>query len=111
MSTGTVYNGHDNVVPILLTDEGEPANLRNMTKVQVMLAGQSFDSDVNPAMFDLAAREDGIIGLKFGAAELPADDHPMRVVVFDNANPKGIVWLHERDAVKRNLRVVSSDPQ
>lgn len=111
MSTGTVYNGHDNVVPLLLTDDGAPVDLSNMTKVQVTLAGQSFDSDVNPAMFDLAAREDGIISLKFGAAELPANDHPMRVVVFDNGNPDGIVWLHEQDALQRNLRVVSSDPE
>lgn len=106
MANGVVYNGRDNIVPLLLTDNDVAHDLSNMTKCQISVAGQEFDSVINSELFDLGAVEDGIIGLKFGAAGIIPGQYKIGVVVFDTANENGIAWQHEDNLGAKQIKVL-----
>lgn len=107
MTTGVIYLGHDNVVPLLFKDGDDPVDLSGMTKIAVKISSLEKNSEDDPDLFDLTEKADGKIGLKFGDLDtLPAAEHEIRVTIYDATNDDGIVWIHEDNTIPLKLKVI-----
>ncbi len=87
----TIYPGRANTIELELTDDGKPIDHTLLSRVDVVLGGQTFDSLASPALFDLTRSTH--IELKLAAAGLTAGRYSATLIVYDTVNyVGGFVW-------------------
>lgn len=100
MDANVVYQGRNNAPVLHFTDDGIDYSLENATKIEIRLAGQSFNTIDDADKFDVAEFAQGKLALKFGGLDISDGHHPLTVIFFDAANPDGFVWVNEDDIEK-----------
>lgn len=87
-----VYLGRDNIIALELDIDKAAIVHTTVTRCQLYVgkAATVVDSNVNPTWFNFTIANE--ITIKLGASSLPVGRHQTKVVIFDSANPLGIVW-------------------
>ena len=89
-----VYNGRDNAIWVGLRVNRELVDLAEVTKMQLLIAGQVYDSDVHgsgeSSVFDWT-QGDGVLILRLGNLGI-SGFHNTQLVVFSEDNPNGVIW-------------------
>ena len=75
-----------------LTEDGAAVNLANVTRYLLTVGSETVDSDTAPAAFDASAGS-GVLALILGDALSVAGTNYARLVLFDDSNPDGVVWV------------------
>ena len=96
MIVETVYTGRDNTIDLLLKDENGAVDLSSVTRIDIVLleTGDAI-SDSDPVNFPIKWSGTGVTGkvlLQLGDQGIVTGMYTARLVVFDPANPDGIVW-------------------
>lgn len=93
--TEVVYVGHDNVIELELTEDGNTVDLSSVLKVVVDFGAIEIDSDQTAAgIFTWNAQ--GRLTMKLGLVPAIADmvgTHVVRLTVYSAEEPNGVVWL------------------
>ena len=94
MATRIIYTGRDTNTKYQLLDQGQPKDLSNLSKIDLI-----FSSTVKvtgtigttaPLDFSTVSTE---LVLKFSAVTIPSGSYPsIKVVVYDADNPNGLIW-------------------
>lgn len=87
-----IYNGRDNTIDLLFTEDGASILHSAITRVTVTLNDPDntvIDSDINPTAFDWGA---GKMVLIFGHLGLPVGGWNAEFVLYDLGNGSGVVW-------------------
>ena len=87
-----VYNGRDNTIDLLLTEDGVSITHGDITRVVVALNDDDdteIDSSTSPSAFDWA--NDKLI-LSLGGESIPAGSYNADIFVYTSGNPNGIQW-------------------
>ena len=87
----TIYLGHDNTMDLLLTSEGEPADITNTTVATVEFGSTAISSATSPSAFDWSVG-DGVIHLAMGEETIPVGSYNVILTLYDTVNTDGIVW-------------------
>ena len=91
----TVWNGHDNAVELVLTEEGSAIDHRNITRLQVMQVGDDLtltvlaDSNIDTDAFTFTA---GGLTMALGNLGIASGAYPYYLNVFGVDAPHGIIW-------------------
>lgn len=94
----TFYKGYANEVKMTLTENRQPVNLANITKVAMVWSGGSVDSTLNSTEVEKGASD---ITLRLGlTTTLTVGEHDFKVVAFSGDHPQGIVFSEEKVTVK-----------
>ena len=112
MATRIIYTGRDTNTKYQLLDQGQPKDLSNLSKIDLI-----FSSTVKvtgtigttaPLDFSTVSTE---LVLKFSAVTIPSGSYPsIKVVVYDADNPNGLIWGESALVVRDNpFVVVESD--
>ena len=112
MATRIIYTGRDTNTKYQLLDQGQPKDLSNLSKIDLI-----FSSTVKvtgtigttaPLDFSTVSTE---LVLKFSAVTIPSGSYPsIKVVVYDADNPNGLIWGEIALVVRYNpFVVVESD--
>lgn len=97
----TIFNGSDNSIQYVLTDNGVPLiDLSSVTRVVFKIGTTEIDSDVVGSgviwwtdQTDYFGTTTDIVSAALGGQGLTAGSYSnSRITVFDPANPNGIVW-------------------
>ena len=96
-TTEIVYLGHDNTIDLLLKSDGTAVSLSAVTAMTITVGEVTVSSDndaADPITWAKSGYATGEIRLKLGAEILVASNTPYSayLVVYDAANPEGIVW-------------------
>ena len=83
------YKGKGNDVVMSLFNDNVLIIPSSLTKLQFIYQGGSIDSLDSPALFSFEAEG---VRLKFGASDIPPGTYSMKLVVYTNAHPEGVVW-------------------
>lgn len=105
METGVVYLGRDNAPVLVFSDEGGAYDLSSSDKIEVMIAGQTYNTSDNSTLFDVTELEQGRLGLRFGGSGLAPGDHKVTVNVYSSVCPNGYTWADDDDKVPLVIRV------
>ena len=87
-----VYNGRDNTIDLLLTEDGVSITHGDITRVVVALNDDDdteIDSDVDGGAFDWA--NDKLI-LALGGLGITAGSYNADIFIYTSGNPNGIQW-------------------
>ena len=94
MATRIIYTGRDTNTKYQLLDQGQPKDLSNLSKIDLI-----FSSTVKvtgtigttaPLDFSTVSTE---LVLKFSAVTIPSGSYPsIKVVVYDADNHNGLIW-------------------
>ena len=108
MATRIIYTGRDTNTKYQLLDQGQPKDLSNLSKIDLI-----FSSTVKvtgtigttaPLDFSTVSTE---LVLKFSAVTIPSGSYPsIKVVVYDADNPNGLIWGEIALVVRDNPFVV-----
>ena len=108
MATRIIYTGRDTNTKYQLLDQGQPKDLSNLSKIDLI-----FSSTVKvtgtigttaPLDFSTVSTE---LVLKFSAVTIPSGSYPsIQVVVYDADNPNGLIWGEIALVVRDNPFVV-----
>ena len=112
MATRIIYTGRDTNTKYQLLDQGQPKDLSNLSKIDLI-----FSSTVKvtgtigttaPLDFSTVSTE---LVLKFSAVTIPSGSYPsLKVGVYDADNPNGLIWGEIALVVRDNpFVVVESD--
>ena len=94
MATRIIYTGRDTNIKYQLLDQGQPKDLSNLSKIDLI-----FTSTVKvtgtvgtTAPLDYATVPTELV-LKFSDITLPSGSYPsIKLVVYDSDNPNGLIW-------------------
>ena len=90
-----VYNGRDNSVWVGLRVNKVLIDLSDVTKMQLLIKGQVYDSDSlgsgESSVFDWTYG-DGILILRLGNLGIANGFYNAELVVFSEDNPNGVLW-------------------
>ena len=87
-----IYNGRDNTIDLLFTEDGESIQHSLITRIVVNLNDPDstvIDSLVNPEAFDW---DEGKVVLTFGALGLAAGGWDAEFIVYTDSNLSGVLW-------------------
>ena len=111
MATRIIYTGRDTNTKYQLLDQGQPKDLSNLSKIDLI-----FSSTVKvtgtigttaPLDFSTVSTE---LVLKFSAVTIPSGSYPsIKVVVYDADNPNGLIWGEIALVVRDNPFVEASE--
>jgi hypothetical protein len=102
-----VYLNRDNAIKLGLTADGVPINTSGLTRIIAKLTDDdgnvtTFDSNTDVDAFDWTTNTaqvsdtvTGILVMKLQDAVTPptvGDDYTCDLIVYDDANPDGLVW-------------------
>ena len=96
MTTETIYLGHDNIIDLLLTADGEVVDISATTRATAQFGGIYIDSDTSLSAFDWSEGEDGILHLTFGKETILTGTYKVVITLYDPVNPDGVVWDYFR---------------
>jgi len=99
MSVEIVYLGADNVIDLVLLEDGAAVNLGGVTKMSLDFEGTIISSDTSPDAFDWSTGE-GKLSLALGAESIATALYNAKLMVYDAENTNGIVWGKLRIVVK-----------
>lgn len=95
-----VYSGKDNVITLVLSEDGVPISNHTQFTRAVLTVGipgifhgnqiAVFDSQIDSSLFDLTNQTDMTISL--GAAAVPTGRFLCELTVFTAQAPNGVVW-------------------
>lgn len=88
----TVYLGHDNVIDLLLTADGEVSDIATTTRATAVFGSTLIDSETSLSVFDWSEGEDGILRLTFGEETIPVGSYNVVITLYDPAHTDGVVW-------------------
>ncbi len=115
--TEYAYNGADNSIDLVLTEDGAPVDITPTTRmVAILIQGTAevvIDSALVPAGFDWTSQgANGVLIFTPQNAALGlTGEYQLRLKVYDNSNVNGLVWIHETDSVDQvRVRVEDSEP-
>jgi len=94
MATRIIYTGRDTNIKYQLLDQGQPKDLSNLSKIDLI-----FTSTVKvtgtvgtTAPLDYATVPTELV-LKFSDITIPSGSYPsIKLVVYDSDNPNGLIW-------------------
>lgn len=95
--TEHIYDGRDNTMDLILTEDNSAVDLSAVTRMVLTIGGVTFDSDVlgagGSAVFDWTVGA-GQVNFKLGTtANLPAaGNYQASLVVYSPDNTNGIEW-------------------
>jgi len=97
MADEIVYLGRDNIISMIIKEDGVAVNLASVTKMQLVdTYGTVFvDSSVNQGSFDWSEGA-GVLHMTLGDAVVPAGVYAVYLIIFDPTNTNGIVWAGMR---------------
>jgi hypothetical protein len=87
-----VYNGRDNTIDLLLTEDGVSINHDSITRVQLKLnntADTVIDSETSPGVFDWSQ---GKLIISLGNEGVPVGSYNADLYIFDGTNTNGVKW-------------------
>lgn len=85
----TFYQGHNNKVQIIFTEDDVPINLATVTNVEVELEAATFTLLLNPT---LVVKLADVVELRLGASALLVGVYVARVIVYTADAPDGLVF-------------------
>lgn len=83
------YNGRDNGAYVRLSANGVVADLNAITKLEIQVAGQSFNTVDNP---EVVWRDGDKYAVTLGAAGLTPGTYAMEILAYSIDKPLGVVW-------------------
>lgn len=88
-----VYLAHDNAIDLQLKVDGAAVDLAPVTRIVVRDLGCAWEADsaVTAAAFDWAAGG-GVLKLRLGDEPIPPGSYTCYIILYDPANPDGVVW-------------------
>jgi hypothetical protein len=95
MTTEIVYLGHDNIIDLSLTADGEAVDLSSITKMTLSFGELLIESDndvTDPIRWGQSEYDTGEVRLYLGDQSIPAGRYFAPLVVYDSNNIEGIVW-------------------
>lgn len=104
MNTETIYLGRDNSIDLILTVDDVPEPLTAVTKMAVIVGAVTVESTngaTAPIRWAGEGYDTGEVRLVLGMQTIPEGKHEAALVVYDAANPEGVVWTTIRVQVKR----------
>ena len=109
MATRIIYTGRDTNIKYQLLDQGQPKDLSNLSKIDLIFSSTvkvtGTIGTTTPLDFATTSTE---LVLKFGAIIIPSGSYPsIKVVVYDADNPNGLIWGEISLVVRDNPFVVS----
>jgi len=102
-----IYNGRDNTFIVEFQDNGLVVDLSGMSKAQINVASNSYNSVDNAALFDITDKANGRITFILGDQGIVEGEYNATIVLFDAVNTNGIVWMHEDDDEPLILEFIS----
>lgn len=90
-----VYLGHDNSIILILKADEVAADLRGITKMTLTFGATLIESenlDADPIKWARADYETGETRLYLGDEDIDSGAYQSALIVYDAANPEGIVW-------------------
>jgi hypothetical protein len=87
-----IFLGHDNVIDLLLTADGDIVDISNTTRATALFDSTLIDSDTSMSVFDWSEGEDGILHLTFGEESIPTGSYKVVITLYDAVHTDGIVW-------------------
>lgn len=102
--TEHVYTTRDNTIDLELREDGAVVDISAITRVRLELFPKAditqapivVDSTITPTAFDWVTQgAAGVLLLKLGGLALGDAEHLARLVLYDVANPLGLLWTHE----------------
>ena len=108
MATRIIYTGRDTNIKYQLLDQGQPKDLSNLSKIDLIFSSTvkvtGTIGTTTPLDFATTSTE---LVLKFGAIIIPSGSYPsIKVVVYDADNPNGLIWGEIALVVRDNPFVV-----
>ncbi len=98
----TAFLGHDNVVRLRLLRNGGAANLADVTRMDLVLAGSSntytisSDNSANSLIrWNQSGYETGEVRIMLGSANMTSGSYVSSLVIFDANYANGLVWIDE----------------
>jgi len=119
LTNDVVYNGYDNTIERVLWADGDVPSLTGVTRMVLDFGdGLTVDSSIDASAFDwtqtvtdyeaslpvvaslgIVAGDPKLV-LSLGQSLIPAGSYNAALIVYDAANPHGIVWGRMRIVVK-----------
>ena len=111
MATRIIYTGRDTNIKYQLLDQGQPKDLSNLSKIDLIFSSTvkvtGTIGTTTPLDFATTSTE---LVLKFGAIIIPSGSYPsIKVVVYDADNPNGLIWGEIALVVRDNPFVEDED--
>lgn len=95
MAYEIIYLGFDNYNALLLKVDGVSYDLTDITRMDLYFGSQNITStneDDDPIRWQKAGYATGEVRLYLGGETIDPGEYGAVLVVFDAANPKGLVW-------------------
>lgn len=98
MTVEHVYSGHDNIIKLLLKEDGEAVDLSSVTRITMSFGTTEIDtSDAGTTLttdgtFDLSEGSSGILSIRLGDQEIESGAYGSEIVIYDATNDNGVVW-------------------
>ncbi len=110
MAARIIYTGRDTNIKYQLLDQGQPKDLSNLSKIDLVFSSTikvtGTVGTTTPLDFATTSTE---LVLKFGALTIPSGSYPsIKVIVYDADNPKGLIWGEIAMVVRDNPFVEAS---
>ena len=99
----SVFLGHDNVIDLVLTADGEVVDITDTTRATAAFGSTLIDSETSMDVFDWSEGEEGLLHLTFGEESIPVGSYNVVLTLYDVINTDGVVWDNFR------CRVVGED--
>lgn len=113
MADDVVYLGHDNLIRLIFTENGEAVNLNSVSKISLTLGGVTIESDngdSDPIQWNKEGMETGEIVLALGSQtrlKPRVNSYDAVFVVYDPSHPHGLVWGSTKISVKGEVEVAA----
>jgi hypothetical protein len=98
-----VYLGHDNSINLILKADAVAVPLAGVTRITIAFGATVISStnlSTDPILWAQASYATGEVRLFLGAKTIAAETYEAQFVVYDAANPNGIVWANVPIVVK-----------
>jgi len=94
MITEYVYNGHDNLIDLLLKSDDVAVDLSSMTKINLKVGSKTITNSTGTAwpIKWLNLGVTGKVSMKLGDQSITVGKYIAELEVFDVNNPNGIHW-------------------
>lgn len=103
--TEIVFDNFDNKCTLAFYQDGVAMVTSHITKTEIMDVSGTFtvDSVQNPTAF---VWDSNNLILELGKAGLAVGLYPVRIIIYDELNPDGLVILHEFSETPLKLQIV-----
>lgn len=88
----SVFLGHDNIIDMVLTSDGDTVNITNTTRATAAFGSTLIDSETSLSVFDWSEGGEGLLHMVFGEESIPVGSYKVVLTLYDVVNTDGIVW-------------------